>query len=892
MPAGASDTSSDRDHLLERFRAEWKRRSTAAQRKEWYKQVGSKLTCTACVKRGTSCSEKSDSNTLATTVRCSACLTWKTTGCSREDSERRYRIKSTLGLTDEVYDSLLKSLKKEIREAKIISSNPSLERRPVTRSSRRTNNLPDGDEQSGSAIQAQSSSDFVGDSSPTVVASLSSSKRLIDADQLTALSRTRAIPSPARTRSNTALSSTLSASPSVTNGQTSLQLESPFRLQTPDAPSTSLSLLKADVVDSIPMGRKRKRELPSPTSPSLPNNNRPRTGGAVSSMPAAPSKAPMQLTRPRRTSIKLLPTSPKKLNEASTISEAQQAVAGPSIAPEAKHTDTLVIPETHNEVVPKPQTRSYGAQTMTINPPEVHVHGVQTDLVATDIVQPIVEREQNLALRKRVVALELELGNRNRMVDGFRFDVNMKDVEIKVLGLKLLESQKRCGELEKQNSGLVQKERERSSVLRVDREVQNELGMVELEVVKAEMRRELELKDIEIHNIQEQLKEMTSSKRDKADVEVQTIWEPASSPHASQNENEDIETKPDSPDMAPSQVDDDDDEEIEMSSVDWQLESVLGQPDASEISANLEGFLGSVAQHEKAEYTFINLLRIEHDKLRDEAIKFYRSVVLEQSHREAGESAGSALFEATRVQEMFKKWDSKLLDIANRRLEIAEMLAPHYDRDSEDKPQEEDHDVEYDSQRQSDDGDENTKEEIRAVNVLDDSGNDMQDEEMQATQSQDESRDDQEVELDENLDLDLGLMYPEGPDDVVGQDPTADTRDIDGMRNELEIDNEQVDLDSAKDGEDEDMNKLGNENHGIGDCVEQDGPDMKGVEDYEDIFDQDFGVFAEVRTVSVDLSASGLGLDESERLMDTFEEDCNDENEEPAYKKRRISGST
>ncbi|KAK7456404.1 hypothetical protein VKT23_010652 [Stygiomarasmius scandens] len=60
----------------------------------------------------------------------------------------------------------------------------------------------------------------------------------------------------------------------------------------------------------------------------------------------------------------------------------------------------------------------------------------------------------------------------------------MKEVVITDLGLKLLESQQRCGDLERQNSELARREKERQVVRRADFEVQVEVGKEELEEVE------------------------------------------------------------------------------------------------------------------------------------------------------------------------------------------------------------------------------------------------------------------------------------------------------------------------------------------------------------------------------------------------------------------------
>ncbi|KAK7456399.1 hypothetical protein VKT23_010647 [Stygiomarasmius scandens] len=627
--------------LLERFRVEWKKRSTVGQRKAWYKETGSKFTCTACIKRGTSCSQKSDNDTLATTARCSSCLTWKTVGCSREDDEKRYRIKSTLGLTDETYDELLGKLKEEGRAAKAFSLTPS----PNKRQTNSGNVAPKAPPESGRpATQAGSSPNLVGAKNPTVP-SISSPSRT-----------TRSVTNQLKSAQSVMASPTRIISLPSTPRQTALKSEpqTPRLLRT--NPPLSLS-------PSVTPSRKRKREPPATlsTSPSLSRSGTAPKGrvGAITS-PKSPTQRFSLSGRPGNTTIKLLPKSPTVTSANAGVDVQMAAPVAPLPKPNSK-TDTSLVeagssiatkpetrsPEMQTEVVQtRTQTTSLGMQTEAVQTQtqtsslgmqteaiQTHTLAVQTELTSNKISQLHSDLERKLSLEQRIRVLEREAGAQTRVSDGLRFDLDMKEVVITDLGLKLLESQRRCGDLERQNSELARKEKERQVVRRVDFEVQVEVGKEERE----EMERKLELKDLEISTMQERL-EAQVAKAQMADVETQTVS--VSSEESS----------------LPMQA-----EDIDILRPPSRLGSVLGEPDAAEILANRSS-LSSVASREKAEYTYINFLRVEHEKLKEETVRLYQSL--------------GARRQAEEVEELFQGWSVKLLDIANRRLEIAEMIVP------------------------------------------------------------------------------------------------------------------------------------------------------------------------------------------------------------------------
>ncbi|KAK7448898.1 hypothetical protein VKT23_013630 [Stygiomarasmius scandens] len=600
--------------ILEQFRVEWKKRSTVGQRKAWYKETGSKFTCTACVKRGTSCSQKSDNNTLATTARCSSCLTWKTVGCSRDDDEKRYRIKSILRLTDETYDELLGKLKEEGRAAKAFSLTPSPNKR-------QTNSGNVAPKDSGRpAPQTGSSPSRVDTTSPTV-SGISSPSRT-----------TRSVTNQLKSAQSVMASPTRTISLPSTPPQTALISEP----QTPHLLRTNPPLSPSP---SVTPSRKRKREPPATLSTSTsPSRSGTVPKGRVVTSPGTPTRRFSLSQRPGSTTIKLLPKSPT-----STSADVQMAVSVSPLVKSDSKTD-IGLAKVNNSIATKPeirspemqkgvvqtqmQTSSLGMQTEAI---QTQTLATQTKLTHNKISQLHSDHERKLFLEQRIRVLEREAGAQTRVSDGLRFDLDMKEVAITDLGLKLLESQRRCGDLERQNSELARREKERQVVRRVDFEVQVEVGKKEQE----EVERKLELKNLEICAMQERL-EAQAAKAQMADVETQIV-------SVSSDES-----------LLPMQ-------DMDILRPPSRLGSVLGEPDAVEISTNCD-FLSSVASHEKAEYTYINLLRIEHEKLKEETVGLYQSL--------------GARRQAKEVEELFQGWSVKLLDIANRRLEVAEMIVP------------------------------------------------------------------------------------------------------------------------------------------------------------------------------------------------------------------------
>ncbi|KAK7443205.1 rRNA-processing protein EBP2 [Stygiomarasmius scandens] len=652
--------------LLERFQEEWMKRSTVSQRKAWYRKGGgSKITCTACIKRKTDCASQSDNDNLATTARCSACLTWKTGGCSREEEQKRYRIKSTLKLTDGMFDSLLSEMLKETdrgERAKSNSSSLSSKRYP-TRSS--SSSLKSGDNpttknsQSGSGPvtrqQAQAKSlpkNFYHDTVDTTSGDTPKGSRHDDnlSAPSSSSSTTIYIADPKQTNfsqkrdSNTALknAATSLTLPSTPKRDT---LKSELQMHLPANPTSS----------SKEPNHKRKREPASPDTPT-PHPKRHATTAAIigqgteadgESSDAAASKSPTLAAMiafesgepasitPRR-AIVILP----KTSFGGADKGPQSKAAPRSVGPNSDTGETSTV-RPSPDLSPRPETRSQEAQT-TLNP--TRTLAVQTDVTANNL-QWLHLEEQNIIWQK-IVDLGLERRTQSRTIDGLQFDVSMMDIEFQEAELKLLEAQRRCEDLEEQNLHLVRKEKERHAAVSqpIDAEIQVELGKSELEVVKADMEKKLELKDFEIRAlVQERVNNQISKvAKHTVDAEMQTVLGPACDCNKPLLLMQGLGEHLDSP-RPPS-----------------QLESVPGQSDPSETSSN-QDFLTSVVHHEKAEYSFINLLRLECEKIRNETLKLI-----------PGERSA-------RVDQRFRDLNSKLLEIANRRLEVAEMLAPWAD---------------------------------------------------------------------------------------------------------------------------------------------------------------------------------------------------------------------
>jgi len=400
-------------------------------------------------------------------------------GCSREDDEKRYRIKSTLGLTDETYDELLGKLKEEGRAAKAFSLTPS----PNIRQTNAGNVAPKESGTSRPAAQAESPPSRIDATSPSIP-SISSPSRT-----------TRSVTNQLKSAQSVMASPSRTISLPSTPRQTALKSEPHTTRLLRTNPALSPS-------PSVTPSRKRKREPPATlsTSPSPSGSGIvPKGRVGVVTSPKSPTRRFSLSQRPGSTTIKLLPKSP-------TVTSADVQMAAP-VSPLAKpdsKTD-MDLAKASSSIATKPETRSpemqteavqtqmqtssLGIQTETI---QTQTLAIQTELTSNKISQLHSDLERKLSLEQRIKVLEREAGAQARVSDGLRFDLDMKEVVITDLGLKLLESQRRCGDLERQNSELARREKERQVVRRVDFEVQVEVGKGEVE----EMGRKLESKGV------------------------------------------------------------------------------------------------------------------------------------------------------------------------------------------------------------------------------------------------------------------------------------------------------------------------------------------------------------------------------------------------------------